>query len=280
MRMNNQEVKRNLVEHTNTPLVSVITVCMNSEKTIERTIKSVQDQTYSNIEYLVIDGYSKDRTIEIIKQYSSFISYFLSEPDNGIYDAINKGITASRGEFIAILNSDDYYLKDSIEKVMAIFLQDLDIDILYGDLVMIDENNNYNYILKGQAPEQLRYFMAIPHPTAFIRRKVYEELGGYSLEYRIASDRDFMLRAINRKYRFYYLDETITCMSIHGSSNVNVIPKCVEDLKISLRYGSNPVKALFVFLIKIGKGITRNFLEKHGGHSIVKWYKKTRFSKK
>ena len=122
------------------PLVSIVTTCFNAEKTIERTIKSVINQNYSNIEYIIIDACSTDKTIKIIKRYENHINYFLSEKDNGISDGWNKGIKKCKGEFIQILNSDDYMPKNKIIESINCFKKHPDASYVFGDLIMVNKN--------------------------------------------------------------------------------------------------------------------------------------------
>jgi glycosyltransferase involved in cell wall biosynthesis len=156
--------------------VSIITVCLNSEKTIENTIQSVLFQSYKNIEYIVIDGNSTDNTKSILGKYADFISTVVSEPDKGLYDAMNKGLKLATGDVIGILNSDDLY-KDLfvVEKVMKQF--DEEVDAVYGDIVYVDKNDITRIVRYWHSGLFKRYKMKFgwmpPHPAFFVRRNVY-----------------------------------------------------------------------------------------------------------
>ncbi len=174
-------------------LCTVITVCFNSEKTIEKTIQSVLNQTYKSIEYLIIDGNSSDRTMEIVKQYEPLFEgrmKWISEPDNGIYDAMNKGIRLASGELIGIINSDDYYEIDAVENMMAAMSGE-PYQILYGAMRTI--KNGIERSISIGSHLFLREGM-IAHPACFITKRLYDELGVYDTEFVSAADYDFMLR--------------------------------------------------------------------------------------
>lgn len=174
-------------------LCTVITVCFNSEKTIEKTIKSVLNQTYKNIEYLIIDGSSTDSTMEIVKKYEPLFEgrmKWVSEPDNGIYDAMNKGIRMASGELIGIINSDDYY-EDSAVENMVEAMSDEPYQILYGALRTLEDGIERNISISSHL--FLRESM-IGHPACFITKRLYDELGVYDTSFVSAADYDFMLR--------------------------------------------------------------------------------------
>lgn len=202
--------------------VSIITVCYNSSRTISKTIESVLGQTYNNIEYIIIDGNSSDDTIKIIKEYSNKISKWISEPDNGIYDAMNKGISLATGDIIGILNSDDIYFNEKvIERVVDIFHKTKS-DLIYGNIQYVNENNQVvrswkskNYkrgsFLKGWHP---------PHPSLFVKAHIYHNYGLFDSNYKIAADFDLMLRFFE-KYNVsnFHLNSTLVSMLIGGASN-------------------------------------------------------------
>lgn len=174
--------------------VSIITVCFNSEKTIERTIKSVLEQTYKNLEYIIVDGKSTDKTLEIVEKYRPLFKgrmKVISEPDQGIYDAMNKGICNASGELIGIINSDDYYETDAVENVVAA-MKDEYYQILYGMLRVIKENEDTKVIVMPKH-ENLENEM-LAHPTCFVTKKVYSDFGMFDTKYRSCADHDFMLR--------------------------------------------------------------------------------------
>ncbi len=173
--------------------VSIITPCFNSESTIERTIKSVLGQTYENLEYLIIDGGSTDRTLKLAGKYEPLFGgrmRIISEPDDGIYDAMNKGIKNTSGELIGIINSDDYYEADAVENVVSA-MSDQEYQILYGMMRIISGGIETKVTMPKH--ENLSEEM-IAHPTCFVTKKVYTDFGMFDTKYRSCADHDFMLR--------------------------------------------------------------------------------------
>lgn len=175
-------------------LVSVITPCFNSEKTIERTLQCIQNQTYQNIEYIIIDGGSTDRTLDIIRQFqeSALPNLILvSEKDQGIYDAMNKGIKIAKGKLIGIVNSDDYYQDNTVELAVSHCMQDNNYQVIYGmQRSLIGEKEKTVFIHHHEfLKEQM-----ITHPTCFVTKKTYDDLGVFNLQYRSSADYDLMLR--------------------------------------------------------------------------------------
>lgn len=178
--------------------VSIITVSYNSEKTIKRTIESVLAQTYRNIEYLIIDGKSTDNTMNIVKKYEDKFNgrmHWISEPDEGIYDAMNKGIKMTSGELVGILNSDDYYEPDAVEN-MVNALGTEKYQILYGFMRTLRNSEEYSIAIRTH--KDLRNGM-ISHPTCFVTKKLYDDFGMYDTRYKSVADYDFMLRMFDNK---------------------------------------------------------------------------------
>ncbi len=214
--------------------ISIITVCLNSEQTIEQTIQSVVNQKDDNCEYIIVDGASKDNTLAIIGKYKDVIDKVVSEPDGGIYDAMNKGIALASGEIIGIINSDDWYEPEVFTAVRKCF-QDSNADIVYGNLNLIYPDGN-QYILKPGDIEKLRYQMEVPHPTVFIKREIYKKFGGFSTTYDISSDYDLVLRLYVNGVKFEHLDKVIANFRMGGISNRKE-EKCIEEtLVISQKY--------------------------------------------
>ena len=203
-------------ENGGKPLVSVITVVFNGEKHLERTIKSVINQTYERIEYIIIDGNSSDRTVEIIKKYDNVIDYWLSEEDNGIYDAFNKGLSFSTGDYIGFINSDDWYEPDGIKMVID-ELKPLPA-IYSGHMNLYSEEKHELMKLHKSRPDRIFQTMRIAHPATFVSRQIFNQLGGFSLDYKIAGDYDFMLRAKLRGFEFIVVNQLISNMSLGGIS--------------------------------------------------------------
>ena len=207
--------------------VSVITACFNSESTIEETVTSVINQTHKNIEYLIVDGKSTDNTLKILCEYDESISYIISETDNGIYDAINKGITMATGEVIAILNSDDYFAyNDVLTDVITIFKHYPEIDLVFGDVAVFKEKSGRRIIRWMSAKSfrvwQMRFGMMPPHPGVFVRSRVYDQIGLFNTRYKICADFDFLIRAMYvHRLKFKVLRESpITMMRVGGISTL------------------------------------------------------------
>lgn len=205
--------------------VSIITVCFNSAETIEDTIKSVLSQDYKDIEYIVVDGGSTDATLEILTKYQSQISKCISEPDDGIYGAMNKGIRLSTGDIVATLNGDDVYADESIVGQMVGFVQNNGLDAMYGDLVYINPNNSNHVTRFWKAGEYKRgafcHGWVIPHPTFFCRKQVFERYGYFNDKFQVAADFELMLRFIEKhQINVGYLPKVIVKMRTGGKANL------------------------------------------------------------
>lgn len=210
--------------------VSIITPCLNSEKTIRQTIESVLYQTYQEIEYIIIDGKSSDKTLEIICEYiSSFQGkmQYISERDNGIYDAMNKGIRKATGDVIGIINSDDWYESDAVEEIVKCFMN-TDAEVVYGEEWILNENREREYHT---------YHMGFPpHPGMFVRREAYQKYGLYDLNYQIASDWDLILRFMVSGVQFERINRIVANYSKSGVSSVKGLECAKETYEIELRY--------------------------------------------
>ena len=205
--------------------VSIITVCFNSAETIEDTIKSILSQDYKDIEYIVVDGGSTDGTLDIISRYKNKIAIVISEPDNGIYDAMNKGFRASNGNIVAALNGDDIYAEKSIVGRMVEFIESKDLDAAYGDLIYVDRCDTGHvkrFWQPGRYKEGSFYHgWVIPHPTFFCRKEIYERHGYFNDKMQIAADFELMLRFIEKhRIKIGYLPEIIVKMRTGGRANV------------------------------------------------------------
>jgi glycosyltransferase involved in cell wall biosynthesis len=206
--------------------ISLITVSYNAENTIGRCIESVIGQNFKNIEYIIIDGGSSDNTNQIINQYKIHINRFLSEPDEGIYDAMNKGIKMASGHIVGMLNADDYFADNDILNTIAwTFNNQKNTDILYGDL---DYVNSQNKIIRKWRSGEFSHKMfnrgwMPPHPTFYCKRGLFEKYGFYSLEYGTAADYELMLRFMYyHKLNAFYLKKVMVKMNTGGVSNKNI----------------------------------------------------------
>lgn len=205
--------------------ISIITVVYNNNETIAEAIGSVLGQTCKDIEYIIIDGGSTDGTVETINQYKGSIDKFISEPDKGIYDAMNKGLQMASGDIIGILNSDDLYADaDVLKDVWQSFADNPETDILYGDLVYVKRNDVNKTVRKWQSKPYFKNFFewgnVPPHPALFVRAGVYKQAGLFNLQYKLAADYEFMLR-IFKKYNFKseYMNRLMVKMRLGGATN-------------------------------------------------------------
>ncbi len=189
----------------NLPLVTIITVVLNGEKFVEQTLKSVFNQSYSNIEYIVIDGGSKDNTIDIIKKYNNQIDYWQSEFDKGLYFAMNKGIGIAKGELIGILNADDYYTEDAVKLIVEAYLK-TNSDVFHGDILLLTDNGSVK--MKPDFSKMMQQ-PSVFHPTCFVKKVVYDQIGSFYTKYKISADYDFLLRCIKHKFKFNYIPEVL-----------------------------------------------------------------------
>ncbi|MDX2188662.1 MAG: glycosyltransferase family 2 protein [Bacteroidota bacterium] len=235
-------------------LISIITVSFNSEKTIEKAINSVLNQDYNEIEYIIIDGGSTDKTLEIVNKYSNRITNITSEPDNGIYDAINKGITKTHGEIIGLLHSDDEYQSNSIiSLVMKEFLVDKQIDAVYGDLVYVKDNKIVRNWKSGSPSNQkFRLGWMPPHPAFFLKKNVYTKYGYYNTELHFSADYELMLRMIYiNNINIKYIQKTLVKMNLGGLSNKSIANRLKANKEDTKAWELNKLTPpLLLFILK------------------------------
>ena len=244
-------------------LISVITVVYNGEEFLEETILSVIDQSYDNVEYIIIDGSSTDSTIDIIKKYEDRIDYWVSEDDKGIYDAMNKGISLCKGDVIGIINADDYIYLETLENVVQIF-KDEEVMYSYGKLDLMTENGKMLETIRSIGIKNIKYkiFKHMPflHPTLFVKENVYRELGRYNLSYSLSADYDFTLRLGNSKYKGIRLDSSTGAFRLGGVSGGT--KSYLQNHKLLLANKVNPFLVYLNTLILFSKLYIRKFLYK------------------
>lgn len=222
------------------PLISVITVCFNAEKDIEKTILSVLNQTNTDYEYIIVDGKSMDNTLHIIDQYmDGFIRKgvhidLVSEQDNGIFDAMNKGIKKAKGIWINFMNAGDTFYDDDILKKIKLYLEKSNADIVYGNCYRY--NKYYSYLKVPRDIDLLKQKMAISHQAAFIKKNVQEKYL-FSLKYRMASDYDLFLRLYLQGYKFEYVPVLICRFSLDGVSNSKLVDAYKETYMVRVDNG-------------------------------------------
>ena len=200
----------------NYPLISIVTVVLNNAKTIEQTILSVVEQPYPNKEYIIIDGGSTDGTLDIIKKYQDKIAVWKSEPDHGIFDAMNKGIRLAKGDLIGIINADDWYENNILSEIADCYRQYGNKTVIHG--LLRNFNQGAFYSIKGNSIGVLKYDM-IQHPTCFVPKTLYDKYGSYDAKYKYSADYDLVLRFVNQGVHFEFLEKVIANFRIGGVSS-------------------------------------------------------------
>ncbi len=229
--------------------VSIITIALNAAETIEDTIQSVLSQTYSDIEYIVIDGKSSDETLNIVERYRDKINLIVSEPDAGIYDAMNKGIGLTTGDVIGILNADDTFTSHRVVEKVVNQLKKTKADTCYGDLVYVKREDDQKVVRRWIAGDFrrkafLKGWMP-PHPTFFVKRDIYLEYGSFNTRLRISADYEFMLRILFKgKASSTYLPETLVKMKLGGQSNASVKNRLRANKEDRLAWELNGLRPL------------------------------------
>ena len=235
--------------------ISIITVCYNSSLYIRTAIESVIIQDYSDIEYIVIDGSSTDNTISIVSEYKDRIAHFVSEPDKGIYDAMNKGIALASGDVIGILNSDDFYPNNRvILDVVNCFRATPDVDIVLGNVDFVSAKDLSKpvrfYSSFRFSPWKLRFGFMPAHPAAFIKRTAYKKVGLYKLGYKIAADFDIFVRLLlHDKCRYISLNQILVRMRIGGVSTSGINSYYISSKEMMLSLKENNIFTCWLFIL-------------------------------
>lgn len=268
--------------------VSVITVSYNSEASIEKTIQSVANQTYQNIEYIIIDGASKDKTVNIIKKYSPLFEdnfSWVSEPDKGIYDAMNKGILKATGDIIGLVNSDDWLENDAIEKIVRLveLSNDNPENCLYCGSIC------FHYINGKCQPMYTnctRFYAGIKnysfnhgayHPAIFVGKNVYKTVGLFDERFKYAADIDFIARSYNAGHKFYFTKDVISNMMDGGVSNGYSLKNVIYDKKLSFKKRNiKGIKAFFLLFYFCSKLFVKSITP----HRFIEFYRKSTYQLK
>jgi glycosyltransferase involved in cell wall biosynthesis len=251
------------------PLVSIVTIVYNGEQYLEQTIQSVLQQTYPAIEYIIIDGGSKDGSVGIIKKYEGRLAYWTSEKDKGVSDAFNKGITQAKGEIIGLINADDWYEAKTVERVVKAIEHS---DIAYGDL-RLWKNEKPEVIFKGEHT-YLQNEMTLNHPTVFIKKKIYLQYGLFDLSYKYAMDYDLLLRLKLKGCSFIHVPDVLANMRWEGISDRQWLKACREVSIIKNKY--MPHKKLstkLYFLKQIFSIAAGKFLQQIHLGKVVRFYR-------
>lgn len=214
------------------PLISVVTVVFNAVETLEQTMLSVLKQSYPFKEYVVIDGGSTDGSVDIIKKYSPQLKYWVSEPDQGIYDAMNKGISKTSGELIGILNADDWYEPGIFSEVANRYLETGRNQVIHGLMRNFQGDNFYN--ITGNSILRLRYDM-IQHPTCFVPKKIYDTFGYFDPSYKYSGDYDLIMRYVRNGVAFSFMERVFVNFRLNGASSKPQADK--EMWRVRMKYG-------------------------------------------
>ena len=231
--------------------ISIITVSYNSAKTIETTFMSVLQQTYSNIEYIVIDGGSTDNTLKIAKKYSEIITILVSEQDNGLYDAMNKGISLATGDVIGLINSDDLFCDpDALNKVAKVFKKNKNLDSIYADLFYVSQQdiNKISRRWVSGIQRKFKYGWHPAHPTFYIKKTIYDRYGLFDLSFKLAADFEIMLRFLDKhNISTTYLKEPLVKMRLGGETNKSFKNIYYQNIECLRAFDKNNIKVAKFF---------------------------------
>ncbi len=245
------------------PKISVITVSYNSVLTIEKTIKSVIEQDYIEKEYIIIDGGSKDGTQEIVAKYNEYIDVFVSEKDNGISDAFNKGIVKATGDLIVLINSDDYLLPNALSLVASQY--DKTSDLFCGNLLLWNPSTHYKCVIKPSLEFPLMpFFKRSVHQGVFVTKELYKRLGGYDEKLNYAMDLDFLMRATRIKAKFKYMDIDIAVFRLGGATSDSIFKKKKEYIYLIKKNGGNVLQAYMYYSFLVVTQVLKSLLNIKG----------------
>jgi len=233
--------------------ISIITVTYNSDQTLEHTIQSVLLQDHPDIEYIIVDGQSTDETLSVIRKYRHKIDHFVSEKDDGLYYALNKGIALATGDIIGILHADDFYIDDHVLSKIATTFEKSGADAVYADLFYVDKDDTEKIVRKWRSGEykegKFLWGWMPPHPTFFVKRDIYAKYGAFNTSLRSAADYELMLRFIHKhKIKLAYLPEYIVKMRTGGQSNASIKNRVKANQEDRKAWEMNGLKPYFFTL--------------------------------
>jgi len=257
------------------PLITVITVVLNGEKYLEQTIQSVINQNYPNVEYIIIDGGSTDGTLDIIRKYEDFIDYWVSEPDKGIYDAMNKGVRCSVGRWIGFLGSDDFYEIDGLENLIYPFILGESFDICYGNSKVWLENEYLYTRRTSKDVDKIKIDFIFFHPDSITSANVFKNIGLFDTSFKLAADYEFFLHAYFNGYKFLKVDKIVTNYRIMGFS-YNFKLAFNEKIRLMNRYRLG-LRFRFNLLISFLKWYIKNSLKLKETSFLLQTYRKLKW---
>ncbi|HWY37460.1 MAG TPA: glycosyltransferase family 2 protein [Bacteroidia bacterium] len=233
--------------------ISIITVTYNSAQTLEQTIQSVLLQDHEDVEYIVVDGRSSDDTLSVIRNYRHKIDHFISEKDDGLYHALNKGIALATGDIIGILHADDFYISDDVLTAVAETFKMNDADAVYADLYYVDKDNTDKIVRKWRSgnytPGKFLWGWMPPHPAFFVKKEMYNRYGVFNTSLRSAADYELMLRLIHKhKIKLAYLPQYIVKMRTGGQSNASIANRVKANKEDRKAWELNGLKPYFFTL--------------------------------
>jgi glycosyltransferase involved in cell wall biosynthesis len=237
--------------------VSIITVSFNSAKTIADTIESVLSQDFPEIEYIIVDGDSTDGTVDIIRQNESRISQWISEKDQGMYDAMNKGIAMATGDVIGILNSDDVYMNTHVISDLIYLMQTQNTEVVFADLILVDSSNQNKVIRYYDSghfhPNKFKFGWMPAHPTVFVKHELYQRVGKFSTTYQIAADYEMLIRMLAiEKASYAYFPKPVVRMRAGGASTSGISRNWILNQEIIRACKENGIYTnLFMLLLKV-----------------------------
>lgn len=258
----------------NHPKITIVTISYNSARTIGETLRSVVSQDYDNKEYIVIDGGSYDGTTDIIKKYNEYIDFFVSEPDKGISDAFNKGISHSTGDLIICINSDDFLLPGALTEVAHHY--DEETDIYSCDLLIFNDKTGERRVLHPSTDFPLMPFFRRPgHQGVFVNKKTYKQLGTYDTSLKYAMDLDFLMRATTAKVKFKHVDTPVAVFRLGGATNESIFKKRKEYISLIRKNGGSNLQAYTFYAFLVCTQTLKKILRLTG----IDWVRKIRYRK-
>jgi glycosyltransferase involved in cell wall biosynthesis len=252
-----------------TPVFSIVTICKNARTTLERTIQSVLEQDGPGFEYILIDGGSTDGTVDLLRKWDARITYWVSEPDEGISAAFNKGLLRCRGEWVGTINADDWYQPGALEAVASM---PQTVEIACGHMRYWDHGRPVTVF--SADPGRLRQEMTINHQATFVRRRVYERLGGFREDFRYAMDYELFLRFSLGGARFAEVDRVLANMRYRGVSHRHWLRAYAEVRRAQVEHGLGASRAWRLWFFHITRGFVRSLLLRLGLDAVVRFYRR------